>query len=123
MKPAAIAACAAAAERLARATAGGPAVLIGTLWPSLGGRPYNAVALLADGVVQGVTFKRELPTYGVFDEHRVFARGRPAQALQLARRVPGGAGVRGHLAARGDGGAGGRGRRRCCWSPTARRSG
>jgi NAD+ synthase len=79
LKPAAIAACAAAAERLARATADGPAVLIGTLWPSLGGRPYNAVALLADGVVQGVTFKRELPTYGVFDEHRVFARGEPAQ--------------------------------------------
>lgn len=78
LKPAFLRDCVAACERLAGETADGPAVLIGTLWPSGGLRPYNALALLADGRIQGVTTKRELPTYGVFDEDRVFAVGEPA---------------------------------------------
>jgi NAD+ synthase len=77
LKPAAVRDCSAALERLAAETAGGPAVLMGTLWPGPEGRPYNALALLADGAVQGVTTKRELPNYGPFDEKRVFAVGEP----------------------------------------------
>lgn len=73
LKPAAVAACQAAVAQVAEATRDGPAALIGTLWPGPEGRPYNAVAFLADGALQGVTCKRELPNYGVFDEWRVFA--------------------------------------------------
>src|SRR5579862_706561 len=65
----------AAIEELARDTAdGGPAVLIGAPWAEHG-EFYNAVALLDDGKIQAVTFKYELPNYGVFDEKRVFNRG------------------------------------------------
>ena len=65
----------AAVEELAKDTAdGGPAILIGTPWAEHGG-VYNAVALLDGGKVQGLTYKYELPNYGVFDEKRVFAQG------------------------------------------------
>jgi NAD+ synthase len=61
-------------ERLAAACAEGPAVLIGTIWRDAG-KVYNAVALLDGGRIEAVTFKSELPNYGVFDEKRVFAVG------------------------------------------------
>jgi NAD+ synthase len=65
----------AAVEELARDTAdGGPAILIGTPWVEHA-ELYNAVALLDGGKVQGLTYKYELPNYGVFDEKRVFAQG------------------------------------------------
>ncbi|MDQ2623372.1 MAG: NAD+ synthase, partial [Actinomycetota bacterium] len=35
----------------------------------------NAVAVLADGAIQGVYRKRLLPNYGVFDEYRTFRNG------------------------------------------------
>src|SRR5947208_6282616 len=58
----------AAVEELARDTAdGGPAILIGTPWAQHG-ELFNAVAVLDGGKIQGVTFKYELPNYGVFDE-------------------------------------------------------
>ena len=64
-----------AVERLATETAdGGPAVLIGTPWV-LDGKLYNACALLDEGRVAGLTFKADLPNYGVFDEKRVFEPG------------------------------------------------
>ncbi len=53
---------------------GGPAVLVGTPWVEEG-KLYNAVALLDDGKIQGLRFKRFLPNYGVFDEVRVFEQG------------------------------------------------
>ena len=37
---------------------------------------YNAAAVIAEGAVQGLYAKHELPNYGVFDEARYFARGR-----------------------------------------------
>ncbi len=75
MKPAFIEAAREAIETLARETAdGGPAMLIGTPWPGEG-KPYNSVVLLADGAVQAVRHKVELPNYSVFDEKRVFAPG------------------------------------------------
>jgi NAD+ synthase len=65
----------AAVEELAKDTAdGGPAVLIGTPWVEHA-ELYNAVALLDGGKVAGLTYKYELPNYGVFDEKRVFAQG------------------------------------------------
>ena len=57
----------------------GPAMLIGTLWPETGGadgaKLYNAVVLIADGRIEAVRMKVDLPNYGVFDEKRVFDPG------------------------------------------------
>jgi NAD+ synthase len=75
LKPAAVSACQAAARRLALETQDGPAVMIGGLWPSLTSMPHNATMLLADGELQDVSFKVDLPNYGVFDERRVFTPG------------------------------------------------
>ncbi|MGD0316703.1 MAG: NAD+ synthase [Xanthobacteraceae bacterium] len=75
LKPAFQSACRAAVETLARETGdGGPAVLIGTPWVE-DGKLYNAYALLADGRIDAMRFKVNLPNYGVFDEKRVFATG------------------------------------------------
>ena len=75
LKPAFQAACRAAVEMLARETGdGGPAVLIGVPWVE-DGKLHNACALLADGRIEAVRFKVNLPNYGVFDEKRVFAPG------------------------------------------------
>src|SRR5262245_53223675 len=57
-------------EGLAAETAdGGPGILVGTIWPQ-DGKLYNAAALIDAGRVVGVTFKVDLPNYGVFDEKR-----------------------------------------------------
>jgi NAD+ synthase len=53
---------------------GGPAMLVTAPLRSQG-VVYNAVYLLADGVIQATRTKHELPNYGVFDEKRVFAAG------------------------------------------------
>ena len=77
LKPAFWAAGRLAIERLARETDAAFAALIGVIWPPErpGGRPRNALAFLADGRVQDVAFKCDLPNYGVFDEKRVFDPG------------------------------------------------
>jgi len=74
LKPAFQDACRVAIQELARETAGGPALLIGTPWVE-DGKLYNAVALLDGGQVAGLRFKVDLPNYGVFDDKRVFAPG------------------------------------------------
>ena len=75
LKPAFQAACRSAVETLARETAsGGPALLVGTPWVE-GGRLHNAVVLLDAGAISALRYKVNLPNYGVFDEHRVFAPG------------------------------------------------
>ncbi|KAB2851677.1 MAG: NAD+ synthase [Hyphomicrobiaceae bacterium] len=62
-------------EGLAKSTGdGGPAMIIGTPWPGER-RPYNSVALLANGRVEALRHKVDLPNYGVFDEKRVFEPG------------------------------------------------
>jgi NAD+ synthase len=68
------AACRAAVEALARETADGPAVLMGSPWVE-DGRLYNAYLLLQAGRVEARRYKVDLPNYGVFDEKRVFAAG------------------------------------------------
>ena len=78
LKPAAVRACKTALERLAIDTAGGCAGLIPLAWPGDDGRPRNGVALIDDGVVRQVSFKLDLPNYGVFDEKRIFAPGEAA---------------------------------------------
>jgi len=73
----------AAVEELARDTAdSGPAILMGTPWVEHA-ELYNAVALLDGGKVQGLTYKYELPNYGVFDEKRVFAQGAPPEPVTV----------------------------------------
>jgi NAD+ synthase len=74
-KPAAVKDCMDAIEALARDTAGGDmAIIVGTPWRTANGL-FNGVAVLADGKVQEVRFKHELPNYAVFDEKRVFDAG------------------------------------------------
>ena len=77
LKPAFWAAGQAAIERLALETDDQFAALVGVIWPPevRGERPRNGLAFLAEGKVQGVAFKCDLPNYGVFDEKRVFAPG------------------------------------------------
>ena len=53
---------------------GGPALLIGAPWRE-NGVLFNSALLLADGAVVSKRYKHVLPTYGVFDEDRVFSRG------------------------------------------------
>jgi NAD+ synthase len=74
LKPAFQAACRAAVEQLARESAGGPALVIGSPWVDAG-KLYNAVALIDNGRIAGLRFKVDLPNYGVFDEKRVFEPG------------------------------------------------
>ena len=83
LKPAAVAACHAALERLALRTKGACAALIGLPWASGEDRPHNAFALIADGAVKDVTFKVDLPNYGVFDEKRVFAPGAAPKVFEF----------------------------------------
>jgi NAD+ synthase len=74
LRPSFVAQCRAAVEELALDTKTGPAILMGTPWRE-DGELYNAVALLANGRVETLRFKFDLPNYGVFDEKRVFAAG------------------------------------------------
>jgi NAD+ synthase len=74
LKPAFQAACRAEVEALARATAHGPAVLIGTPWVE-DGQLYNAYVMLSEGKIAARRYKVDLPNYGVFDEKRVFTPG------------------------------------------------
>ncbi len=74
LKPAFQAACRTAIEALARESAIGPALLVGTPWVE-DGKLYNAYVLLSGGAIESVRHKVDLPNYGVFDEKRVFATG------------------------------------------------
>ncbi len=74
LKPAFQATCRQAIEDLARESADGPALLIGTPWVE-DGKLYNAVAMIEAGRIGALRFKVDLPNYGVFDEKRVFAPG------------------------------------------------
>jgi NAD+ synthase len=75
-KPAAVKDCMDAVKALALDTAGGDmAIIVGTPWLSADQKLHNGVAVLADGKVQDVRFKHELPNYAVFDEKRVFDQG------------------------------------------------
>ncbi|MEP6952527.1 MAG: NAD+ synthase [Solirubrobacteraceae bacterium] len=68
----------AAVERIAAETQGIVAV-VG--FPERAEDAYNAAAILADGAVQGIYRKVNLPNYGVFDEVRYFQEGPPDGAI------------------------------------------
>lgn len=74
LRPSFVAACKDAVEDLARDTVTGPAVLMGLPWRD-GKKLHNAVALLANGRIETLRYKFDLPNYGVFDEKRVFDPG------------------------------------------------
>lgn len=78
-----VAECESAVDSLA-ATAPIP-VIIGS--PRIvNGRVRNAAAAIADGTIIGWYDKRELPNYGVFDEHRWFEAGDHALVVPIAGR-------------------------------------
>lgn len=68
-------------EKLAKQLPIELAVLVGTVLPNLtsnqqGGKPlFNGAALLLEGEIKQFFYKRLLPTYDVFDEHRYFEPG------------------------------------------------
>ncbi len=75
LKPAFQQACRAACDSLARDTDdGGPSVLIGLPWFE-DGQLTNAFVHLANGRIDALRHKVDLPNYGVFDEKRVFIAG------------------------------------------------
>lgn len=75
LKPAFVAACAAAVAVLAEDTAdGGPGLIVGLPWRE-GHKLHNAAFLLEGGIIAARRAKMELPNYGVFDEKRVFDAG------------------------------------------------
>jgi len=75
LKPAFLDMVEAEVRKLAAETADdGPALLVGAPWRE-DGELYNAVLLLENGDIATKRFKHLLPTYGVFDEDRVFSRG------------------------------------------------
>jgi len=75
LKPSFQAACRVEVEALARETDdGGPAILVGSPWVE-DAKLYNACLLLANGRIEAIRYKVDLPNYGVFDEKRVFVPG------------------------------------------------
>ena len=80
LKPAAVELSMAAIHELARETAGGPDVLIGSPWMD-GDKRHNSALWLSGGRIAGRYDKRELPNYGVFDEKRIFDAGVGAPPL------------------------------------------
>ena len=70
LRPAFLAECEAALQRIAAATHGIVAI-VG--WPQAAGAVvYNAASVLREGRVEATYRKRELPNYAVFDERRYF---------------------------------------------------
>ena len=85
-KPAFLAACAAAIDRLAEDTAdGGPGLIVGGPWQD-GANVYNAAFVLDGGRIVAQRAKHELPNYGVFDDKRVFDAG-PAPGPVMFRGI------------------------------------
>ncbi|MBN1890802.1 MAG: NAD(+) synthase [Thermoflexales bacterium] len=83
-----------ATRDLARRAAGGPPVVVGSLWPAAH-RPldhpglYNAAILLDGGEARLAAAKQLLPAYDVFFEPRWFLPGPPLPPLTLAGRQVG----------------------------------
>ena len=74
------------ATELADDGLGGIAVVLGTLGTTDEGRPTNSAVVLQDGRLSLHYRKHHLPTYGVFDEHRIFTPGTEPAVLEVAGR-------------------------------------
>lgn len=71
-----------AVERITNETASLElAILVGGLWAE-DGKLYNSVFLIEGGKVLYRQDKCSLPNYGVFDEKRLFAKGKPPQVMR-----------------------------------------
>ncbi|WP_084396040.1 NAD+ synthase [Henriciella aquimarina] len=82
LKPSAVEDCMAAVIQLAGESADLPAFIIGSPWQD--GELFNSIAFCAGGEIAARYDKQELPNYGVFDEQRLFAKGRsPACIVEL----------------------------------------
>ncbi|MDR1152528.1 MAG: NAD+ synthase [Bifidobacteriaceae bacterium] len=71
------------AQELATRGAGGSAVIVGGLGTSTGGAPTNIAAVLRHGTLEAVYVKHRLPTYGVFDEDRLFEPGTDPVTIEV----------------------------------------
>lgn len=78
-------AAAIALKELARRTAKGPAMVVGSVVEEKK-KIYNAAVLLADGKIAHVQPKIKLPNYGVFDEKRVYDAGKAVKAARWRGR-------------------------------------
>ncbi|MEM1424301.1 MAG: NAD+ synthase, partial [Planctomycetota bacterium] len=78
-----VGACVAEVEALAEQWASDAALLVGTPWSRVGGRPINGLAVVRSGAVETVYAKRLLPTYDVFDEERYFVAGRGPEVIDV----------------------------------------
>jgi NAD+ synthase len=82
LKPAFLDACEAELARLASDCADGPALGIGAPLRE-DGHIYNAWVVLDGGKVLGAAKKHHLPTYGVFDEKRLYASADPQGPIMV----------------------------------------
>ena len=80
LRPGFVRAARAAVDEVARACTDVVALVGG---PAFDRDLANAAFVCADGAVRGVYRKHFLPNYGVFDEHRYFARGRELLLLEM----------------------------------------
>ena len=71
------------------ADTGGLSAVVSFVEESADHRLFIAAALLEDGEIRHVHRKLFLPTYGLFDERRFFAAGRPAAGGAVAARASG----------------------------------
>ncbi len=71
---------------LAAAGHGARAVIIGSIGTTSHGHPTNTAAVIRDGQITAAYLKHHLPTYGVFNEHRVFRPGQSPVVLELHGR-------------------------------------
>jgi len=61
----------------------GMVAIIGFVDSDAAGKIYNAAAIIAEGKLQDVYYKQELPNYGVFDEKRYFSVGNNPGVLTI----------------------------------------
>ena len=79
LKPSAVEDCMAAVRQLAGECADMPACVIGSPWQDDG--LFNSVVYCDGGSILSRYDKQELPNYGVFDEQRLFDKGRSAACV------------------------------------------
>ena len=79
LKPSAVEDCMAAVRQLAGECADMPAFVIGSPWQDDG--LFNSVVYCSGGSMLSRYDKQELPNYGVFDEQRLFDKGRSAACV------------------------------------------
>jgi len=70
-------------ERFAAETAALSTVFVTGIAAALGGRIFNAAAVVHGGRILGIVPKEKLPTYNVFYEARTFSRGAAGLALEV----------------------------------------